>query len=449
MPSRFLFILYLLSLPAIAADWPTYQYDYQRSGVTEERLEPPLALDWTYNAKHPPTPAWPPPAKQDFWHHKRDLHPRMIFDRAFHVAVKGNRIYFGSSTDDKIYCLDAASGKEIWSFFTDGPVRLAPSVHEDRVYAGSDDGAVYCLDAASGSLVWKRTVAPDDRRVIGNGRMISVAPVRTGVMVLGGRAYCCAGIFPLESVHAAALDARTGKTVWRRALDLSPQGYMLASRDRLYVPTGRTSPAVLDKRNGELLGALEGSAGAYALVTDELVIHGPGDSGLLGVSDSDTRDHLASFDGLHMIIKGEISYLHGKNRLSALNRKEYLRLVRERNALIAQGKEIEKRLEAEGEDRRLVREREKIRKKAAEVSGAMPDCMLWIKPCAHPFALVLAKDVLFAGGEDEVAAFSTADGRMLWKAGAQGRAYGLAVAGGRLFVSTDQGAIHCFTEEGR
>jgi len=142
-----------------------------------------------------------------------------------------------------------------------------------------------------------------------------------------------------------------------------------------------------------------------------------------------------------MIIDGEISYLHGKRRLSALNRKDYLRLLREKNTLLARDKE----LEGKGEER----EREKIRERVGELMSAMPDCMQWSTPCIHPFALVLAGDVLFAGGEGEVAAFGTADGRMLWNAETRGRAYGLAAANGCLFVSTDQGAIHCFTEEGR
>lgn len=48
------------------------------------------------------------------------------------------------------------------------------------------------------------------RRVPGNGRIISVWPIRTGVLVDGGVAYCCAGLFLQEGVYMCALDAKTG-----------------------------------------------------------------------------------------------------------------------------------------------------------------------------------------------------------------------------------------------
>jgi hypothetical protein len=51
-------------LPAL--DWPTYQHDYQRSGLTQETLEFPLTLAWVHQAK-PPAPAWTDPPKADFY----------------------------------------------------------------------------------------------------------------------------------------------------------------------------------------------------------------------------------------------------------------------------------------------------------------------------------------------------------------------------------------------
>lgn len=41
-----------------------------------------------------------------------------------------------------------------WSFFTEGPVRLAPAIFDDKVYVGPDDGVVYCLKSENGDLVW-------------------------------------------------------------------------------------------------------------------------------------------------------------------------------------------------------------------------------------------------------------------------------------------------------
>ncbi len=455
--ARFAFVLLALTTLlfcrlSAAAEWPTFRHDIRRSGVTKEKVDPPLTEAWVYHPKHPPDPAWPPPAKADFWHKKPRLNPRMTFDRAFHVALAGDGVYFGSSADDKVYCLDAATGRERWSFFTEGPVRLAPTVAGGKVYVGSDDGFVYCLDAANGRLLWRCNPSGDDRRVIGNGRMISIAPVRAGVAVIDGPAYCGAGIFPLQGVFLAALDASTGEIIWKQSHDFSPQGYLLASADRLYVPTGRTSPMVFSRADGKRLGEYKGSAGAYALVTEDLIVYGPGDSGQLGLSETGSRDHLATFNGLTMIIDGSVSYLHSKTALSALDRVLYLDLVRKRRDLSAKAKAVEEELKklgkngSGGEAAKLEGALNALKEKAAACTLALPGCTLWERPCDHPYTLILAGDSLFVGGEDGVAAFSTQDGQSTWSTKIPGRAYGLAAARGRLYVSTDTGSIHCFVE---
>ena len=63
---------------------------------------------------------------------------------------------------------------------------------------------------------------------------------------------------------------------------------------------------------------------------------------------------------------------------------------------------------------------------------------------AVPSALILAGDHLFAGGDGKVMAVSVESGAVAWEAEVEGRVYGLAVANGRLFASTDRGVIHCF-----
>ncbi|MFQ6099491.1 MAG: PQQ-binding-like beta-propeller repeat protein, partial [Armatimonadota bacterium] len=100
----------LIQTRAGADDWPTYQHDSGRSGVSPEQLPLPLQEVWVYRSSHGPRPAWPPPAKRDIWHRHQRLRPVITFDRAFHVVVADGMAYFGSSADDKVYCLDAATG---------------------------------------------------------------------------------------------------------------------------------------------------------------------------------------------------------------------------------------------------------------------------------------------------------------------------------------------------
>ncbi|HEC03162.1 MAG TPA: hypothetical protein ENI81_06450, partial [Phycisphaerales bacterium] len=224
----------LFGSAAFAADWPTYRHDIARTGATSESLPAPLALDWVYVPTHPPRPAWPRPAirPREGWEQRH----RVIFDDAFQVAAVGDTVYFGSSADNKVYALDAATGKQRWAFFTGGPVRLAPTVSGNRVLVGSDDGFVYCLGDGDGKVLWKVRGGPKDEKLLGHGKMISRWPIRTGVLVDEGIAYFGAGIFPHENVFLHAVRVSDGSPVWKNDTisqesanrdDLSPQGYWL------------------------------------------------------------------------------------------------------------------------------------------------------------------------------------------------------------------------------
>ena len=145
-------ILLVTALPGAAGgEWPQYRADAARSGYTPEALPARPALRWVRRARHAPRRAWV----------GRSLaRSRMRFDWAYSVVAAAGQCFFGSSADDKVYALDAATGREKWSFFTGGPVRLAPAVWGGRVYAVSDDGYLYCLSAADGTVLWKLRAGP-------------------------------------------------------------------------------------------------------------------------------------------------------------------------------------------------------------------------------------------------------------------------------------------------
>jgi len=226
----------------VDSEWPTYLHDNGRSGQTAASLELPLRRRWTHIARQAPSPAWPPPANQDFWNRKNKLPARVIFDRAYHVVSDGRRAFFGTSADDRLVCLDMLTGKIEWDYFAQGPIRLAPSLHNGQVFFGADDGTVYCLAADDGKLVWKRRVVKENRRIAGNGRIISAWPVRSSVIVEQNRLRLAAGLFPEQGVFQFVLDAATGKTLGEGKLSFSPQGYLQLLGDQLQVAAGR-SPA--------------------------------------------------------------------------------------------------------------------------------------------------------------------------------------------------------------
>ena len=434
-----------------AADWPTYQGDYARSGVSADPLPRRLVEAWSWHSPQRPQPAWQGEAKWDGWNKVYDLKARQTFDRAFHAVVADGRVYFGSSADDQVYCLDARSGRVQWTFFTEGPVRFAPTVANGRAYFGSDDGQVYCLDAVSGELIWRQRAVDRDRRIPGNGRVISTWPVRTSVIVRGGLVYTTAGMFPSEGVHLVALDAVTGAVQWRQVQnDLPAQGYLLASSTRLYVPSGRNNPIVCDIADGKRLQVVEGAGGTYALLTGDMLVFGPGKTGQLGAVEEGQKDQLATFQGNHMIVLADRSYLHSDSELSALDRGRYLELARERKALASEQGVLAKQLRELAKKPGTTAEQQRIKDQLADLgrridaaTEGMQNCVLWRTASEWPLSLVLAGDTLVLGGDQEIAGFHAERGTLRWKQAVQGGAYGMAAADGMLLVSTDEGVIHC------
>lgn len=438
------------------ADWLTYRGDNARSGISTDALSVPLTNTWTFQSKHPPEPAWKGEAKWDGWNKVYDLKSRQTFDYAFQVVLADDLVYFGSSADDKVYCLDAKSGREQWSFFTEGPVRFAPTIHKGRAYFGSDDGRVYCLDARSGKTIWKVRVGPRDYRIAGNGRVISAWPARAGVVIQDGILYTAGGMFPSEGVHLCALEPETGKVLWRQIqTDLPAQGYLLASPTRLYVPTGRNNPVILDIKDGKRLRVVEGQGGTYALLSGNALIFGPGKVGQLGVVEGDVSDQLAQFSGNHMIVAAGKSYLHSDYDLSALDRDRYMSLARQRKAALKEQETLSDQLKKQRSKKPAnanAAEISSMRKKILtlgrqidEFSEEMRECELWKVPCDYPLDLILVGNHLITGGENRVGAFEVQSGKQVWDAEVNGRVFGLASSNHRLYVSTDLGSIHSFT----
>jgi outer membrane protein assembly factor BamB len=250
----FLFVLTTTPV-AVAGDWPMWRYDPQRTGVSPQMLPAKLHLQWVreYPALQP---AWPDQEK-------------MQFDIAYEPVVMGQMLFLNSSRHDCVRGLDTRTGEERWTFFADGPVRFAPVAWEGRVYFSSDDGYLYCLEAATGKELWKFRGGPSDRNILGNERLISTWPARGAPVVADGTVYFAASIWPFMGVFVHALDARTGSVIWTNDADgslymkqphnteafagVAPQGPMVVIGDRLLVPGGRSIPACLDRKTGKLL----------------------------------------------------------------------------------------------------------------------------------------------------------------------------------------------------
>ncbi len=257
---------------ATAKDWATHLQNNYRSGVSQEYLSVPMTLAWNYQAHSAPEPAWTEaPAIHDYLHAWFDLKPRQNFDFCFDTAIANGRVYFGSSATGEIVCLSLATGQRLWSFFTGGPVRFAPTIVGNKVYSGSDDGALYCLDAQTGALVWSERVGGEDM-IWGNEHPISVWPVRSSVLVQDESVYWAAGLFPQEQLYLCKRNAVDGREGWTVNIPLPPQGYLLATRQMLIVPSGKTYPMMFELNTGKFVDYLyqnKRDGGAWAIVLQD------------------------------------------------------------------------------------------------------------------------------------------------------------------------------------
>lgn len=113
----------------------------------------------------------------------RYIHPQRQFPFYSSTAVADGKVILGGR-DKVVHCLNAANGKELWSFRTNARVESSPAVTGGRVYIGSNDGRFYVLDLNTGAKVWEFNA----------GQAVSASPaIAGGRVVVGaqdGKLYC-------------------------------------------------------------------------------------------------------------------------------------------------------------------------------------------------------------------------------------------------------------------
>ncbi|KKK84099.1 hypothetical protein LCGC14_2786760, partial [marine sediment metagenome] len=331
-------------------------------------------------------------------------------------TVAGGMAFVASKDTHRLTALDAVTGEVRWSFTAGGPIDTPPTIHAGRALFGCRNGWVYALAASDGELIWRFRAAPTEDRIIAHGQLESPVPAFGSVIAEGQTVYCSAGrSSELDGgVHVYALDAATGKQLWRNGTSgvwfnflphnsygfsgVAPQGYLLASEDVLLVPTGRSVPAGYDRKTGRLL------------------FYEPG------------RSHHGG--GTWSTIEGKVYYSPG----------EFGREMK-RYAL-ATGKQVG--YAAFKAERVLYGPAFFARTFRGKVHGRIGRSRReWSFPHEPTYEMAQAGQVLLLGGDDAVTALNVADGKELWKGRAPGQVRGIAVADGRLIVTTHTGEVHC------
>jgi outer membrane protein assembly factor BamB len=76
------------------------------------------------------------------------------------AAVTDSFVVVGSQ-DDHCYCLNKKTGIVVWKFGTGSRIESGPAVRGDAVFIPSCDGFLYCVDLKSGEARWKFRTTPE------------------------------------------------------------------------------------------------------------------------------------------------------------------------------------------------------------------------------------------------------------------------------------------------
>jgi outer membrane protein assembly factor BamB len=152
-------------------------------------------------------------------------------------AVAGGRVYIMGRYDDRrevCACLDAATGKPLWSHGYDAPYQTpdprggngpksTPVVDSGRVYLFGVAGMLTCLDAASGKVHWQRDCGKEFWGVLkdkeGDDAWATACGAATTAVIEGNLL-----ILPVGGEKAGgftAFDKRDGSIVWKSLTDRS------------------------------------------------------------------------------------------------------------------------------------------------------------------------------------------------------------------------------------
>lgn len=137
--------------------------------------------------------------------------------------------------DEVVWALSEADGKELWVARL-GPVYrqpfhqamegpgCTPTVDGDRLYVIGLDGKLVCLQAADGKVVWQKSLVADF------GGTIPAWSYRESPLIDGDKVICTPGA---PEAMLAALDKKTGATVWRARHDELGRGLCVGDCDRV------------------------------------------------------------------------------------------------------------------------------------------------------------------------------------------------------------------------
>jgi len=199
-------------------DWPLYRHDRWRSASTPasgpSRLDPlwSVALAPMQSSQEEPIP--------------QDWNENPVVKGPVSAPTIANGIAYIARPDaHELVALDSTSGEVRWRFTANGRIDTPPAIHRGLCLFGSATGWVYALRGDTGEVVWRLRAAPTDERIVAYGQVESPWPVPGAVLVMDDIAYFAAGRQPLTEggILVFAVDPLTGQRHWVHRIDSVPQ----------------------------------------------------------------------------------------------------------------------------------------------------------------------------------------------------------------------------------
>lgn len=177
------------------------------------------------------------------------------------TMIEVDGVIYVESADDNVQAYDAITGKELWayapllgySYLCCGQLARGVAVAYGKVFAAQLDGHVVALDARTGKLLWK---SDSDNALPAPAYFYSftMAPLAYNGMILVGNA---GAEWPTRG-FVEALDANTGKLVWRFSTTAAPDqpgGNSWAGESWKYGGGSVWDTPAVDIKNGLILFA--------------------------------------------------------------------------------------------------------------------------------------------------------------------------------------------------
>ncbi len=168
-------------------DWPMFRSDVARSGSVGTRLPADVKLLWRTK----------------------------VGDRVAPPISVGDRVFVPLVDEHQVVAVSASDGSVLWRFIAGARIDSPPSYDRGALLFGSADGRVYRVLAADGQLVWRFRAATEDRRIAAFGQLESAWPVHGSVLVDGGSAISAGAVAYFAAGRSSHLDG--GLRLW--ALD--------------------------------------------------------------------------------------------------------------------------------------------------------------------------------------------------------------------------------------